>query len=177
MKFVVLMVAFALSIASCSAQTEIESLKARALEGDAEAQYNLGMKYAYGEGVAKNDVEAVKWYRLAAVQGEAGAQSTLGVKYDVGEGVVEDDAEAVKWYRLAADQGESSAQLNLGAMYADGKGVPQDDVQAYKWWNLAAAQGDDRAKAYKSFVEEKMTREQIAEAQKLSSQWKPRGSK
>ena len=83
----------------------------------------------------------------------------------------------MRWYRLAADQGYASAQFNLGVMYGTGEGVPQDYVAAHMWFNLAAAQssGDDR----EHFVEARetaaalMTSEQIAEAQRLSREWKP----
>jgi len=99
-------------------------------QGDARAQFNLGVMYAFGEGVPENDAEAVKWYRLAAEQGNAGAQSRLGLMYDDGEGVPENDAEAVKWYRLAAEQGNASAQFNLGVMYATGEGVLRSGAAA-----------------------------------------------
>ena len=95
--------------------------------------------------------------------------------YDKGYGVAENDAEAAKWYRKAADQGHADAQYNLGLMYAQGEGVPEDDVQAYKWWNLAAAQGNESTKYSKAILEKEMTREQIAEAQRLSAEWKPVG--
>ena len=39
------------------------------------------------------------------------------------------------------------------------------------WWNLAAAQGNELAKENKGIISERMTREQIAEAQKLSREW------
>ena len=84
-----------------------------------------------------------------------------------------DNTEAVKWYRKAADQGHASAQNSLGIMYAKGWGVIQNDVEAYKWWNLAAAQGVGSAKKSKAIVAKNMTREQIAEAQRLSAEWKP----
>ena len=48
-------------------------------QGNASAQYNLGLMYDKGEGVAENDAEAVKWYRKAADQGRATAQSNLGL--------------------------------------------------------------------------------------------------
>ncbi len=83
----------------------------------------------------------------------------------------EDDAEAVRWYRLAADQGHALGQLNLGSMYALGDGVPQDDVLAYMWLNLSAAQGNEGAQASKEIIVQRMTREQIAEAQRLSREW------
>ncbi|MBM4393779.1 MAG: sel1 repeat family protein, partial [Deltaproteobacteria bacterium] len=110
-------------------------------QGDATAQYNLGFMYAKGEGVPKDDAEAVKWYRKAADQGLADAQYNLGVMYAVGKGVPKDDAEAVKWYRKAADQGLAGAQYNLGLMYRYGMDVPKDAAEAYAWYNLAAVSG------------------------------------
>ena len=139
--------------------------------GGAFAQYNLALKYDYGEGVPRDYAESVKWYHLAADQGVARAQYILGAKYDNGAGVPQDDVEAAKWYRLAADQGESISQYQLGLMYEEGTGVPQDDVMAYMWWNLAAAQGNAVAKGNKERVEKKMTRQQIAEGQRLSREW------
>jgi TPR repeat protein len=109
-------------------------------QGDASAQYNLGVSYDNGYGVPEDDAEAVKWYRLAAEQGHALAQYNLGVSYDNGYGVPEDDAEAVKWYRLAAEQGDASAQYNLGVSYDNGYGVPADSAEAVKWYRLAAEQ-------------------------------------
>ena len=83
----------------------ITEIRRQAEQGDAVAQYNLGLMYDFGDGVPENDAEAVNWYRLAAEQGHADAQYDLGFMYDVGLGVPEDYAEAVKWYRLAADTG------------------------------------------------------------------------
>ncbi|MEG1788763.1 MAG: tetratricopeptide repeat protein, partial [Kiritimatiellia bacterium] len=69
--------------------------------------------YANGEGVARDEAEAVKWYRMAAAQGYAAAQYNLGVCYAKGEGVARDTVEAVKWYRKAAEQGDSKAKKEL----------------------------------------------------------------
>ena len=116
--------------------------------------------------------------RKRAEQGDADAQHSLGVMYHNGEGVPQDYAEAVKWYRLAAEQGFAVAQLNLVFMYYNGEGVPQDYVQAHKWSNLAAskATGDNREKAtsLRDAVAAQMTREQIAEAQRLAREWTPK---
>ena len=62
-------------------------------------------------------------------------------------------------------------------MYASGEGVAEDDVLAYMWWNLAAAQGHESAKNNKGFLVKRMTREQIAEAQKLSREWTAKHAK
>ena len=83
--------------------------------------------------------------------------------------------EAVKWFQVAAAHGYSNAQYDLGAAYANGEGVPQDTVLAYMWFNLASASGDKDAKEAKETISGRMTREQIAEAQKLSREWKPGG--
>jgi hypothetical protein len=56
-------------------------------------------------------------------------------------------------------------------MYANGEGVPEDYVLAYMWWNLAVAQGYEDAQGNKDRLEQRMTREQIAEAQRLSREW------
>ena len=137
-------------------------------QGDADAQYNLGIMYDNGRGVPKDDKEAVKWYRKSAEQGYADAQYNLGVAYSYGRGVTEDDKEGVKWFRKAAAQGDAQAQYNLGVMYSKGDGVPESYVQTYAWFNIAAANGHEGAKKGKTTVAELMTKEQIAKAQDLS---------
>ncbi len=56
-------------------------------------------------------------------------------------------------------------------MYGNGEGVPEDLVYAYMWYNLSAAQGNEIAQRNKEIFEQRMTREQIAEAQRLSREW------
>ena len=60
--------------------------------------------------MAKDEAEAVKWFRKVAEQNVAGAQFSLGFCYAIGQGVTEDDAEAVKWFRKAAEQNLADAQ-------------------------------------------------------------------
>ena len=92
-----------------------------------------------------------------------------------GRGIPQDDAEAVQWWRLAADEGLAAAQSNLGFMYANGRGVPQDYVEAHMWYSLAGAQnsGEDRARSVEArdAVAERMTREQLADAQRRAREW------
>ncbi len=76
-------------------------------------------------------------------------------------------------------QGYAFAQFALGSMYEKGQGVPQDYVQAHTWYNLAASRsppGTDRDNAVKNrdIVAAKMTPAQIAEAQRLAREWKPK---
>ena len=125
--------------------TALSEWKPLAEQGNAEAQYNLGVMYDNGFGVIEDDREAVKWFRLSAEKGHADAQHNVGVMYDDGQGVIEDDKEAVKWFRLAAEQGDAESQHNLGFMYANGEGVIEDDREAVKWYRLSAEQGHARA--------------------------------
>ncbi len=117
------------------------SFRAAAEQGDAQAQYSLGLMYTAGRGVAQDHAEAAQWYRAAAEQGLAEAQYNLGVAYAQGQGVVQDYVESASWYRLAGEQGWASAQYNLGYMYDNGLGLPQDDTQAAKWYGKAVDQG------------------------------------
>ena len=136
---------------------------------DAEAQFNLGMRYLNGEGVPMNKKEAVKWLHLSAEQGHiqaefmlGKAQYHLGSWYHYGKNVQQDYAKAAKWYRRAAEnmfppglrhencpgrQGIVGAQSRLGALYYEGKGVQQNYEKALKWWLQAAKQGDAMAQA------------------------------
>ena len=75
---------------------------------------------------------------------------------------------------ILALAGNSDAQHNLGVMYYSGRGVPQDYVQAHMWWSLAAAKGDADAINNLDQIAAKMTPAQIAEAQKLAREWKPK---
>jgi TPR repeat protein len=101
--------------------------------------------------------------------------------YSLGQGVPEDEATAMSWLRKAADQGDAHALCQLGLAYYMGQGVPQDHVQAYKWLSLGASRfpaadeehRDSAAKVANAIANE-MTPAQIAEAQKLASEWKPK---
>ena len=64
-----------------------DEIRAKAEQGDAAAQNDLGVMHVEGKGVAKDEAEAAKWYRKAAEQGNAAAQRNLGVMYDEGRGV------------------------------------------------------------------------------------------
>jgi TPR repeat protein len=110
-----------------------EALKA-AEKGDAEAQNNLGWMYNDGKGVAKDKVEAEKWFRKAAEQGHIGAQYKLASMYYWD---TKDKAEAEKWFRKAAEQGDAEAQNSLGWMYY----INYDLDKAVKWLRKAAEQG------------------------------------
>jgi uncharacterized protein len=155
--------------------TALREWRPLAEQGDARAQYNLGVLYRKGRGVPQDDVQARQWYEKAAAQGQAKAQYSLGTLYLNGGGVPKDYQQALRWFRMAADQGEALAQTKIGIMYDDGQGVPHDFVQAHKWYNLAATNGDKPAAELRDALAKQMTPAQIAEAQQLAREWKPKG--
>ena len=102
------------------ANQKFDDLRKAAEQGNAMAQYNLGSAYDLGEGVGKDQVEAVKWWRKAAEQGVGPAHFNLGYAYYFGNGVAKDLVESVKWWRKAAEQGNSWSENSLGNAYANG---------------------------------------------------------
>jgi uncharacterized protein len=124
-------------------------------QGFAEAQNNLGVLYASGQGVPQDYVEAVRLFGLAAGQGSAKGQNNLGEAYKRGTGVSRDYAEAVRLFSLAARQGLAEAQNNLGEAYENGYGVLPNYAEAVKWYNVAAQQGLAQAQNNLGVVYEK----------------------
>jgi TPR repeat protein len=82
-----------------------------------------------------------------------------------------DFATAMRIMRPLADQGHVTAQTVVGLMYYFNYGG--DYVSAHMWFNLAAAQGNAFAEMFLKDTADKMTPEQIAEAQKLAHEWNP----
>lgn len=137
-------------------------------------QNRLGMMYETGDGVPKDEVEAVKWYRKGAEVGDERSQYRLGVMYAEGRGgLPKDDVEAVNLYRKSAERGCLDAQYQLGLRYAEGKTVPKDALQAYLWLSFAV-QCNETAKDLTTKLTAEMTPQQLTEAQKLVREWKPK---
>jgi hypothetical protein len=115
---------------------------------------------------------------------DARAQSVLGLLYYRGlGGVPQDDTEAMKWFRNAADRGDARAQYHLGLFYANGDSGETDNVSAHMWFNLASARFPasdisfrSAARMNRELVTQKMTPYEIAEAQKLAREWKPKSN-
>ena len=99
-------------------------------QGNASAQYNLGVMYQNGQGVPQDYKTAVKWYRLAAEQGNASAQGNLGVMYALGTGVLKDYVYAHMWGNIAVSiGGEDKGKVRD---FVVGKMTPADISAAQK---------------------------------------------
>lgn len=117
------------------------ALLAKAEAGDAEAQYQLGKMYNFGDGVRRDYAQALFWYRKGAEQGDPGSQFMLGGLYHFGQGVPKDDAQAFDWIMKAAKQGDTDAEFFISTCYSEGWGVAKDDAQEIAWLRKGAEQG------------------------------------
>jgi len=140
-------------------------------QGYVKAQNVLGWTYGQGLGVPVDHEESIKWLRKAAKQGSTPARAAL-VAYRVKP--LFDKAlpgpRGVKWYRDFAEQGDAGAQHALGIMYGDGLGASRDPVRGYAWLSIAASNGHVGARRKKQVLAEKMTKEQVARARKMSGE-------
>lgn len=123
---------------------ELSELHLLAGKNDADAQFELGKRYARGEN--SDVVQAAKWYQKAAEQGHADAQYELAWMYFNCNGVPCDEKQAVAWARRAANQNNARALYFLGYCCCHGRGgMPEDETQGVKWWRQAATLGYARA--------------------------------
>lgn len=112
-------------------------LEAQALAGDAEAQYQLGVKFYNGIGTAQDFTAAARWFTMAAAQGHSGAEANLGLQYQEGTGVEFDIDKAHELYKSAAAKGQGLAAHNLGYL-AETSGKLEE---AAKWYERGAELG------------------------------------
>lgn len=126
------------------AKKSLQRLGAAGSVMGADKAFEEANRHWNGTGVARNESEAVRFYRIAADQGHAEAQASLGYAYDIGKGVAKSDAEALKWYRLAAASNNARGQWLLGTMYEGAQGVAKDVAEAVKWYRLSANQGNGK---------------------------------
>jgi hypothetical protein len=135
------------------------------------------MSFAFSSQAFSADPEAEEAFimenLMPARQGDPQAQLFVGFLYETGQGVRQDYSEAVRWYRKAAEQGNTIAQIQLGNMYRLGKGVSQSYVMAYLWYDISSRSGNANAKDLRRAVAGNMSPAEIAEAKRMSAEWKP----
>lgn len=121
--------------------------KFKAMIGNAEAQTELGMAYAIGNGVDKNMVEARQWWEKAAASGSSSAQYALGLLYTKTgyDGVTQDYKVAASWFEKAAKNGDAWAQYSIGLLHDNGNGFDKNDKMAGQWYLQSAEMGNEYA--------------------------------
>lgn len=174
---------------SCSVLADAYEL--RASVGDEEAIRELGYVYTYNRGsypelgscLERNYESARRILRIGVRVCNSYSMNMLGDHYYHGFGIPVNYQEARKWYLLAADLFDSSAMNNLGIMSSSGEGVPQDYLTAHMWFNLSNSEegksafgSSGAARANITALEESMSSAQIARAQQMAADWKPRKS-
>lgn len=113
--------------------------------GDADAQFELGLRYLTGEGMKKDEKTGLQWMEKAANQKHLRAQFVMGSLFEDGVGVKKDDTKAVEWYRKAAENGFAPAQFAVAMAYDLGRGIKQDPIKASEWLAKAAEQNHPQA--------------------------------
>lgn len=125
----------------------LKEFKQAAEQGNAHAQFGIGLMYDRGEGVPQDYKQAIEWYTKAAVQGDDYAQYTLGGMYANGRGIPQSYKQAFDWWQKAANQGHIGSQFGIGLMYDRGKayrkiiskplsGTPKQLSKDMRWRNL-----------------------------------------
>jgi TPR repeat protein len=140
-RFAALLLVMGFSSIAHSADTPVDVLNRKAIQGDSNSQFELGRAYMNGTGVARDYTRAMVWYRKSADQGDYRAQTNLASMYRDGKGAPKDINEALNWYRKAAANGAGVATWILCNMLLDGKDVPRDVNEAVHWLKVASGNG------------------------------------
>jgi len=151
-----------------------------AIKGDALAQYCVAKSYLPTVGSkddpnrsCRNEDEADKWFEKASKQGLPNAQYYLGLSLLIRSDAVQGTA----LHRKAAESGHALSMFYFGQALERGDGVPKNEVTALMWLTLAAARPSalrESAATSRDNLAKRLSREEVVEAQKLSSAWKPR---
>ena len=121
---------------------EVEALRKAAETGPARDQYNLGVVYLLGQGMATDVAAAGKWFRIAADKEYGLGLCCKGLCTAVQDAGVRSEEEAANWHRIRAEQGDASSQVAHGAFLVYGRGVSVDKQAAAEWFRKASEQGD-----------------------------------
>jgi localization factor PodJL len=117
------------------------SLRLAAANGDASAEFEVGVRLAEGKGTAQDLQEAVRWYQRSAARGFAQAQYRLATHLERGFGVARDVGRARIWYLRAAEKGTVKAMHNLAVLSASSEQTQPDYAVAGKWFAAASECG------------------------------------
>jgi uncharacterized protein len=109
------------------------------------AQVRLGRMLLEGQGLERDDPQALRWFVRAAERRDAEAMNMVGRCHELGWGTLIDFEIAAYWYCLSADRGHPWGQYNFANMLFDGRGIAMDHTEALGWYERAARQGHARA--------------------------------
>jgi TPR repeat protein len=145
----------------------------------AHALFLRGLKFASGEAMAQDYMQAAQCYAQAAARDHSLAQLNLATLYRQGLGVARDEAKSLMWLTKAAKLGNADAQYRLGIHQhlrcrAGSNGAAAEGrIEALKWVRLSAAQGNRGAERAGEFVALGMTRDEVAEGGSRAAAFMP----
>jgi TPR repeat protein len=150
-------------------------LRLAANEGDADAQFWLGLEYRHGAFGLTDYRQALHWLQKAAEQELPNAQYTLGQMYELGEGVPKSDTVAARWFKAAADHlstvpGVWEAEVELAYMYRDGR-LRESEIEAYKWLAIVDGSVVPPISDDIDLIARHMNKGDIAEGQRRAADW------
>lgn len=145
--------------------TALELYDVLAQDGDARAQYRLGMMYEQGLGTDPDTKIAANWYAQAAEQESPEGLAALSALHLKGAGVIQNFKESIRLNQQAAALGYAPAQYGLGVAYANGVGTFRDPVKAHMWFNIASASGYPNAMQSRERIASSMGEAAVARAQ------------
>ena len=122
---------------------QTNELMNRALQGDPDAQFSIGLKNYIGREMTAPDYKkAYYWFREASQQGHPRAQAYLASMYISERGIDKDTKAALKWLKRSIQQKEPIAQTLIGQMFFEGEGVEKNIKKAIYWLKKAAKNDD-----------------------------------
>jgi uncharacterized protein len=152
-------------------------------QGNARNHYRLGDRYAYGDGVASDQVIAKNWYRRARNQSDEDADIDHDIleteKFTIGLDCYQDGKFKIAFgeWEILARHGFSfnngRSQFRLGEMYKNGQGVKEDLVASFMWYDIAASQGVEEAGDYRDMLAKQMSPSQLQTARKRAREFLP----
>jgi len=141
---------------TCAPKTAEQMLalyKQAADGGVTEADAQVGLAYATGNGVTADPAQMIAWYRKGAQAGDPPAERLLGEALRFGIGVDRDVPQAISWLTKASDR-DAEAEAQLAAIHYDGDGVQVDYAQAFSWAQKAAQAGSAEGAYYVGLAQE-----------------------
>jgi TPR repeat protein len=100
-------------VTSAQPVSSLEEIRQRALQGDPQAQFAIGLRYAVGENEPQDYAIAARWFLKAAEQGMVLAQDNLGAYYWAGRGVPKDVVKAFYWSSVAKEAGNAASEVRV----------------------------------------------------------------
>jgi len=148
----------------------IQKFTAAALDGNYFGIMQLGLMHDAAQGSDKDFNESYNLIKNNAIKGSAYAQMLMASMAIDGTLFRKNCSDGVHWYKMSASNGNRVAQNNLGGLYLDGECVPKNYLFAYMWRSLSLAQSDVQLNrdTLEGYPANKMTKEQVAEAQRMA---------